>query len=105
MKNIAVLVYDLTNSYSCSILEGIADYFKDKKDTHLIIAPVFVPHPTESEYSYHYWSMTKLLNSQEIDSVIIVSNTFAQYISLEELAENLKGLQKKILFQLQFRSN
>lgn len=95
MKNIAVLVYDLINSYSCAILEGITGYFKDKEDVHFIIAPVYVPHATESEYSYQYWTTTKLLESKEIDSVIIVSNTFTNYISLEYLAKNLKGLEKK----------
>lgn len=95
MKNIAVLVYDLINEYSCSILEGITEYCKSNEDIHCIIAPIYAPFSTESEYSYHYWSMTNLLASQEIDSVIIISNSFTQHLSLEELAKNLKGLQKK----------
>lgn len=95
MKNIAVLVYDLTNSYTSSILEGISNYFKDKDDVHFVIIPANIPHSKDSEYSYHYWTVTKLLTAQEIDSVIIVSNSFTNYITLECLVEHLKGVGKK----------
>ncbi len=34
MKNIAVLVYDLTVEYNIVVVDGITDYFKDKDDVH-----------------------------------------------------------------------
>lgn len=95
MKNIAVLVYDLTNDYSCTILEGITNYFKEKDDVHFVIIPANIPHATDTEYSYHYWTVTNLLCSKEIHSIIIVSNSFTNHITLECLVEHLKSISNK----------
>ena len=42
MKNIAVLVYELTVEYNITVLDGIVSFFKDKKDINLVISPVNV---------------------------------------------------------------
>ena len=38
MKNIAVLVYDLTVEYNIVVVDGIIDYLRDKNDVHVIIS-------------------------------------------------------------------
>ena len=68
MKNIAVLVYELTIEYNRTVLNGIVDYFCSKDDVHLIISPVNIPLSNSSEFDYQYWSSVKVLNSENIDA-------------------------------------
>ena len=56
MKNIAVLVYDLTVEYNIVVVDGITDYFKDKDDVHVIISTTSSPHNEAYQYEYQYWS-------------------------------------------------
>ena len=40
MKNIAVLVYELTIEYNATVLNGIVDFFAQKNDVRLFISPI-----------------------------------------------------------------
>ena len=91
MKNIAVLVYDLTIEYNVSVLNGIVAYFEKKDDVKLIISPVNVPYAaTGGGYDYQYWSAVEILKSQCIDAAIIISNSFCHYLSNKDLSDFLK---------------
>jgi len=91
MKNIAVFIYNIINDYTASVIEGIKSFYADKPDYRLIYATVNVPHAQTSDYDYQYWTLVKILEAQQIDGVIIVPNSFANYIDMETLASNLQG--------------
>lgn len=95
MKNIAVLVYELTIEYNCTVLDGIVDFFEKKEDVNLIISPVNIPLSNSSEFDYQYWTSVKVLNSESIDAFIVVTNSFLSNISLDTLTDRLKKLSPK----------
>ena len=95
MKNIAVLVYDLTVEYNIVVVDGITDYFKDKDDVHLIISTTNSPHNEAYQYEYQYWSAVELLKSKNIDAAIVVTNTYFNTINLENLTKELECLLPK----------
>lgn len=92
MKNVAVLIYDLTVEYHIAIVNGIMEYFSDKDDINVFVAPVAVPHATNFEYDYQYWTTVEVLKTKEIDAYIVVVNSFTFYYSAERLASSLKIL-------------
>lgn len=95
MKNIAVLVYELTIEYNCTVLDGIVDFFEKKEDVNLIISPVNIPLSNSSEFDYQYWTSVKVLNSENIDAFIVITNSFLSNISIDTLSEKLKKLCSK----------
>lgn len=95
MKNIAVLVYELTIEYNCTVLDGIVDFFEKKEDVNLIISPVNIPLSNSSEFDYQYWTSVKVLNSECIDAFIVITNSFLSNISIDTLSEKLKKLCSK----------
>ena len=95
MKNIAVLVYELTIEYNATVLNGIVDFFAQKNDVRLFISPVNVPKSTSAEFDYQYWSSVDVLCSEEIDAYIIITNSFSSYLTTDQLSEYLKVLAPK----------
>lgn len=95
MRNIAVLVYDLTIEYNIVVVDGILDYFKNKEDVHVIISTINAPHNEAFQFDYQYWTALEIIKSKNIDAVIVVSNTFCHNISLEGLAKELECLLPK----------
>ena len=92
MKNIAVLVYDLTVEYNIVVTDGITDFFKDKDDVHVIISTTSTPHNERFQYEYQYWTAVELLKSKNIDAAIVITNAYFNAISLEELTKSLECL-------------
>lgn len=95
MKNIAVLVYDLTIEYNIVVTDGILKYFKNKEDVHVIISTINAPHNEAFQYDYQYWTALEIIKSKNIDAVIVINSTFFHNISLDELAKELEGLLPK----------
>lgn len=93
MKNVAVLIYDLTIEYHITVVEGILKYFSDKYDVSVFLAPVCAPHSTTFDWDYQYWSTVEVLRSKNIDAAIVISNSFTPYISIERLSDELKRLK------------
>jgi len=101
MKKIAVLSYDLSVEYHITVVDGILSFFNEKKDDVVIfLAPVNVPHATTNGSDYQYWSIVNVLKNQEIDAVIVVANSFTEYISLEKLSQELKVLESKPIISI-----
>lgn len=92
MKNIAVLVYDLTVEYNIVVTDGITDFFKDKDDVHVIISTTSTPHNERFQYEYQYWTAVELLKSKNIDAAIVITNTYFNAINLETLTKALECL-------------
>lgn len=96
MKNIAVLVYDLTVEYNIVVTDGVLDFFKDKgEDFHLIISTLNAPHSTNFDYDYQYWTALELIKSDNIDAVIVVTNSFCHDLTIPQLAKALECLCPK----------
>lgn len=95
MKNIAVLVYELTIEYNITVLDGIVDFFKDKKDFNLIISPVNVPKANTAEFDYQYWTGVEILKSKQIDAVIVIINSFLSYMDIESFSKYIEELCPK----------
>lgn len=95
MKNIAVLIYDMTIEYQITIIDGISSFFKNKKDVNLFIAPVNVPHAITSEFDYQYWTTMELLKSKTFDAFIVVANSFTMYYPLEKLEKEFRRFSGK----------
>lgn len=100
MKNIAVLIYDLTVEYHITVLDGILSFFKDRNDVNVLIAPVNVPHATTNEFDYQYWSIVNVLRNKKIDSVIVVVNSFVEYYPLKKLEKELACLLPKPIISI-----
>lgn len=100
MKNIAVLVRELTTNYNFSVLEGIEDFFKDKKDVRLIVSTICTPDQNENSFDYQYWTATDVLKSRQIDAVIVITNTFLGSMKLEDLSHELAGFKDKPIFSV-----
>lgn len=92
MKNVAVLIYDLTVEYHITVVEGILKFFSDKWDIGVFLAPVCAPHDTTYDWDYQYWSTVEVLRSKSIDAVIVIPNSFSSCISVERLSDELKRL-------------
>ncbi len=95
MKNIAILVYDLTVEYNIVVVEGILNYLRTKPDVHSIISTINAPHNEEFQYDYQYWTSLEALKSDSIDAVIVVTNSFCHNISIQNLSKELEGLLPK----------
>ena len=95
MKTIAVVVFDLMIEYNITVVDGVISYFKDKDDVNILLAPVNVPKNNQVFYDYQYWTGVKTLNTQEIDAVIVVTNSFINYLNYDELAKALEPLYSK----------
>lgn len=95
MKNIAVLVYELTIEYNNTVLNGIVDFFADKDDVNLIISPVNIPKANSAEFDYQYWTSVEVLKSENIDVIVVITNSFLYYIDNDSLAQYLKILCNK----------
>ena len=100
MKNIAILIYDMTIEYQITVTNGIVSYFEGMKDVNLYIAPVCVPHAITSEFDYQYWTVTEVLRSKTFDSYIVVANSFTSYYPLEKLEDELKKFSGKPIISI-----
>ena len=95
MKNIAVLVYDFSNDYNLSIVDGISHFFADKNDVNLIVSTVLLPDVQGDDGENQYWTSTEILKSPAIDAIIVVTNSFTNFISKKTLCELLKSFGDK----------
>lgn len=95
MFNVAVLVYNLINNYNHTVVDGIVSYFENKDDVRVIVVPVNVPYAQSDNYDYQYWSSVKILKSNDVDGVIIIPNSFSNYIDFDTLSEELQVFSGK----------
>ncbi len=100
MKNIAVLVKELTTNYNFSVLQGIEDFFSDKDDVRFIVSTICNPRKTENGFEFQYWTALDVLESDQIDAVIVITNTFLGSMKLEELSHALSIFKGKPIFSV-----
>jgi len=95
MKKVALLAHNLTVEYALTVAQGAATYYTKDKDVQLILAQTNQPHYPYGLYEYQYWASAEILNSDDIDLIMIITSTFQTYITKEELCEFLKPYTKK----------
>ena len=100
MKKVALFAHNLTVEYALTVAQGAAAYYTKDKDVQLILAQTNQPHYPYGLYEYQYWAAAEILNSDEIDLIMIITSTFQTYIKEEELAEFLKPFTKKPIISI-----
>ena len=100
MKKVALFAHNLTVEYALTVAQGAAAYYTKDKDVQLILAQTNQPHYPYGLYEYQYWATAEILNSDEIDLIMIITSTFQTYIKEEELAEFLKPFTKKPIISI-----
>jgi diguanylate cyclase (GGDEF)-like protein len=95
-KNIVVLVNEIANDYSFSVLDGINSFFSDK-DVNLIIITLRTRNDLVSKQSL---LGIKLSENQKIDGIIVLSAIFLSRITIEQLAQILKDVQTDNILSL-----
>lgn len=105
MKNIAILVYNVINDYSYSVVGGMLDYFSQKDDVKAIIAPVNVPHGNSLDFDYQYWSTVEILKSKDIDGIIVVTNSFMDKTDLESFSKELEDFSDRPVVSVSTKLN
>ena len=100
MKNIAVLIYDITIEYHVTLTDGILGFLDEKKDVNVLIAPVNAPHSSQFDCSYINWTTIELLKSKTIDAVIVVVNSFSRDLSPDQLANEISKLVPKPIISI-----
>ena len=95
MKRIALFVHNLTVEYALTVAQGAASYYTKDKDVQLIIAQTNQPHYPYGLYEYQYWAAAEILDSDDIDLIMIITSTYQTYIKQDELTSFLKPFTKK----------
>lgn len=81
-KNIVVLVSEIANDYTFSVLDGINQFFADK-DVNLFVICTKL---NQNLSAKQYWIGMKMAEGEQIDGVIILSAVYISFISKKELA-------------------
>ena len=102
MKNIAVFAYNFTVEYSTSVLKGIFNYFENRDDVRVYYAQTKLPSIDVGFYEYQYWAAAEFLNTDTIDEIIIVSNSYFYYTSGEDFLKTIKTFFGKKIVSVGF---
>lgn len=100
MKNIAVLVSELTTNYNFSVFEGIESYFNTKDDVRFIVSTIASQNNKENCYDYQYWTAIDLAKSEQIDAIIIITNSFLNTMKLEDVFREFSVFKDKPVFSV-----
>lgn len=95
MKNIAVFAQSLTVDYALEIIRGITSFFDKKDDVCMILTQTRCPALEEGIYEYQYWAGAEILKTRQIDAIIVISGSYAYYLSTDELKEIFKPFAHK----------
>ncbi len=86
-KNIVVLVSEIANDYTFSILNGINQFFTDKNVNLFLISTKLIQNLSTKQY----WIGMKLAEGEQIDGVIILTSVYLSFITKKELAKHISN--------------
>lgn len=95
MKNIAVFTYNFTVEYSISVLKGIYEYFEKCPDVRVFYAQTKLPNSGAGFFEYQYWAAAEFLNTNSIDEVILLSNSYFYYLPREDFLKTFQPFFNK----------
>ena len=99
LKNIPLIINSISSDYSVEFIKGVSDYLKNK-DANLIISQVQLPDEHFGIFEYQYWAGMKLLESECIDAIIVVTPIFVSKISIEKLSRLLEPISNKPIISI-----
>ncbi|MCR4953461.1 MAG: GGDEF domain-containing protein [Treponema sp.] len=95
MKNIAVFAQSLTVDYALEVLKGITSFFEEKDDVCVFLTQTRFPTINEGIFEYQYWSGAEILKTKQIDAVILITSSYASYLSSQELKDFFRPFASK----------
>ena len=95
MKNIVVFAYNFTAEYATSVVKGIYRYFDSIPDTRVFYVQTRKPNSTTGFFEYQYWAAAEMAKSKFIDGIILVSNSYTYYFSVDKIKEMMSQFRSK----------
>lgn len=95
MKKIAVFVHSMSSEYATTVVSGIYEYFKDRKDVTIFITQTRSPHYQYGISEYQFWAGAEYAVSDDIDGIIIVSNTYNFIMTIDEIRQVFRKFKNK----------
>lgn len=92
--NVAVMLLDLSGEYMRELVAGIKSYFQDK-EVNTIMCQVKLPNLPYGFFEYQYWAGLRLIESDSIDAVIVVSSFFVSSVPVDVFSSWLQGIAHK----------
>lgn len=89
-----VLAEEINSAYAQFVIDGISRYSK-KNDVDFIVCNVRNPRFEHGSFEYQFWAGASLVNTKEIDVVIVLSGIYCSTFTPEELAEILSEFKGK----------
>ncbi|MCQ2583795.1 MAG: GGDEF domain-containing protein [Treponema sp.] len=97
--NIAVMVLDLSGDYTIELFAGITEYFKDK-NVNVFITQTKMPRLPYGFYEYQYFAGSRLLQSADVDGVIVVSSFYISTVKVSEFNSFLESFSNKPIISI-----
>lgn len=92
-----VMAEEISSDYAKQVIEGISDFCR-QKDIDCIVFNVRHPKFRLGTFEYQFWAGSSLINTKEVDVIIVLSGIYCSTYSPEEFAELLKTFgSKKII--------
>ena len=91
MKRIALLVQDLDSDYFTFMVEGAKKYCVEHGH-QLMIFIVRGKNWNHGSFDYHFYAATKLLTKENVDGILLATNTYCQNAPESKRAELVREL-------------
>lgn len=98
-RKIAVLLQEVSVDYTQEALQGIYSYFKDK-DVDILLCQTRVPNTERGFFEKNYWASIKIIESESIDTIIVITATYCSTISPALLTDFLSPLSNKKIISI-----
>ena len=89
-----VLAEEINSAYAQLVIDGISRYSREN-DVEFIVCNVRNPRFEYGSFEYQFWAGASLVNTKEIDVVIVLSGIYCSTFTPEELAEILSEFKGK----------
>lgn len=92
-----VLAEEINSDYTKLVIDGISRYCREQ-EVDVVVCNVRNPKFAYGMFEYQFWAGASLVNTREIDAVIVLSGIYSSTFSTDELAEILSEFKgKKII--------
>ncbi len=92
---IGMTLSHLEYEYSQRLLEGVKRYIQETKNDFLVFSSE-EPESNESEFAYQEWAVSKFLNRQNLDGVIIPTATLSRFVTEKVAHAMVKEIDRKL---------
>lgn len=96
---IGIVVHDCNNEYFQLFFDG-ANKFCVDHNADLLIIIAGAPNWQEEDFGYHDWFLTKFINKENLDGVIVMTGTICHYVDLKTIQKIIKSFRPLPLVSL-----